>query len=614
VNRPQKIPPLLLCFLLTRSSQRRLPEVDMMQDKAAAYGGRRDFVDVMWQIAEKRCCDEVLIRYDCGHALKAEVWVPVLPRTREYSNQEADRRRFMQHSIFVLTKNPGAPKVQITVPEGRCRHCGRGQRQGLLCGPLHMDLSEERHADRRRADLAKAGPGALRRDLRDAASLLAMPARRLDLPLSSHVFLAAMGQVCRLPDNITPPPLLQNSSILQSGTLRPFEGPGLSREGLRQWSRKEIEDELKAEVVKYVGGATFLLLFVVIECLYLCVLHFGPSTPPGGNNSTDANASLPMVSTLSNATTNDAEMDSSNATWFFSAFTFSMHKAFTVAGTDQSGRSSWWWYLLRPFWLVLSILLAPLLWVLDMVAALPRFLFLHVAVSLVRAFVWRPCSWLLGILTEVVSNSVLIFRYVFLRPTAMLSQIPMTNPMVVAMVLSILVAAFSAPQPPSLSLPSVHQLVQQQTSGAVMPLVQRLRHLWASARREARPKGGIRGIPAARGQKDKPHVDRSGRDRTDVPGRPEKPQTGRQDGRVPSGSSSQSAPACFVCLDRPSRYILEPCGHRVVCGDCAIQLVDAAARSRSTNEVAGTHHSSERGGGACPSCGYSIMRAMRVFS
>merc|ERR1712217_3458 len=97
----------------------------------------------------------------------------------------------------------------------------------------------------------------------------------------------------------------------------------------------------------------------------------------------------------------------------------------------------------------------------------------------------------------------------------------------------------------------------------------------------------------------------------DVPGRPEKPQAGQKEGRAPSVSSQPSAPACFVCLDRPSRYVLEPCGHRVVCGDCAVQLVEAAARNRSMSEAIGSaHHASERGGGACPSCGMVITRAM----
>merc|ERR1712217_524424 len=107
--------------------------------------------------------------------------------------------------------------------------------------------------------------------------------------------------------------------------------------------------------------------------------------------------------------------------------------------------------------------------------------------------------------------------------------------------------------------------------------------------------GSLRNVPAARGQKEKSHTDRSCRERTDVPGRPEKPQVGQKEGRAPSGSSSQqSAP---------------------VCCECAVQLVEAAARNRSMSEAADrAHHASERGGGACPSCGVAITRAMRLFS
>merc|ERR1712060_417507 len=100
------------------------------------------------------------------------------------------------------------------------------------------------------------------------------------------------------------------------------------------------------------------------------------------------------------------------------------------------------------------------------------------------------------------------------------------------------------------------------------------------------PKGGLRGIPTAREQKGKSHAERSGR---------EKAQTGRP-----------SAPACFLCLDRPSRYVLEPCGHRVVCGECAVQLVEAVVRNRAMSDAAGGAHYASQGGGACPSCGMAI--------
>eukprot|EP00927_Polykrikos_kofoidii_P048495 TRINITY_DN42769_c0_g1_i1.p1 TRINITY_DN42769_c0_g1~~TRINITY_DN42769_c0_g1_i1.p1 ORF type:complete len:607 (-),score=85.67 TRINITY_DN42769_c0_g1_i1:51-1832(-) len=579
--------------------------------QAVPRDNRRDFVDVMWQIAEKRSCDEVVIRYDCGHHMKAEVLVPVLPKTREYSNQEADRRRFMQHSLFVLTKNPGSPKVQITVPEGRCRLCGRGQRQVLFCGLLQRDLTEDRQRRDQLADLR--GKALVGGALASQACLFAQ-ARRLELPLSSHVFLQAMGQVCRLPDNITPPPLLQNSSALQTSALKPFDGPPLPREGLHQWSRKEIEDELKAEVVKYVGGATFLLVFVVIECLYLCVVRFGPSSHGGLGDDASTNASRTLSGELRNLTSVSAiEMGIANSTWALSALTLTVHKAFGPMKDSSGGMTTslWWTAFVHPLWVVTSVLLAPLLWVLDLVVALPRFLLLHVVLAVARSLVWRPCSWLLGFLMEFSSAfAAFVVRCLFSRPTAMLTQIPVTNPMVVAMVLSLLVAALSAPQPPSLPLPGIwtdllslaftrgirRAVFRSRTLG---PLVQRLRAFWASRRKDGRSKGGVRGIPVPRGQKDGPE-------------RPGKPQLGKQgEGRVPSTASQ---PACFLCLDRPSRYILEPCGHQVVCGECAVQLVEATVQLVN-KESAGAHYSSDKnGGGACPSCGQAITRAMRVFS
>jgi len=566
-------------------------------------------VDVVWQIAEQRGCDEVVTRYDCGHAIRADVWAPALPKTREYGSQWAERRRFMQHSMFVLTRDPGAPRVQVTIPEGRCRHCGRGLRQVLICGPLQMDLSE----DLNRAKMAAAA------------------ARRLELPLSSHVFLAAMGQVCRFPENITPPPLLPG----ENGTLRPFDGPPLPREGLHQWSRREVEDELKGEIVKYVGFATSLLCFAFVECLYLCAINLGPLSRGG-----DADGALAAAGELSNLTSVSAiEMGVANSTWVLSALTVAVHKAFGPSDSSSvPGSALLWSTVVHPLWIIVSMLLAPLLWILDLFVAVPRLFLMHVwsaDFESVRGLVWRPwsmASWLLGVVVEVATNScVLIFRCLFSRSTAVLSQVPVTSPMLAAILLCTMIAALSAPQPPSLSLLSVCTIIDalalmvvwtglpsfelvrglqraMSRSKTFGPLVQRMRVLWASARKEGRPKGGS----AARGQKDRSHADRSGRERSGVPGRTDKAHAGR----APSALSSQpSAPDCFVCLDRPSRYVLEPCGHRVVCGDCAVQLVEAAARNRSMCEaVGGAHHASERGGGACPSCGKDITRAMRMFS
>merc|ERR1719499_1574039 len=120
-------------------------------------------------------------------------------------------------------------------------------------------------------------------------------------------------------------------------------------------------------------------------------------------------------------------------------------------------------------------------------------------------------------------------------------------------------------------------------------MMQRINSLWYM-RKEGRQKGG-----GTRGSG-------SSTARAKAPGRPEKSaHGGKQEGRSGSGADLQpSAPPCFVCLDKPSRYILEPCGHRVVCEECAVQLVETAARNRSMAESSGSvHHGSERGGGAC---------------
>lgn len=538
-----------------------------------AEGGnrRRDFADVVWQIAECRGCDEVVIRYDCGHVIAADVWAPSLPRTRDYGTQEAERRRFMQHSLFVLTKDPGSPKVQIAVPEGRCRHCGRGQRQVLICGPLQMDLSEDRARG--------GGPGA-----RPLAS-----ARRLELPLSSHAFLAAMGQVCRLPGNVAPPPLVRGG-LSRGAVIRPFDGPPLPREGLRQWTRREVEDELRTQLARCEGGAACALLVLTLTGLSVFALQLGLNSSAGAGG----------------ASAGSSGTEGGSANTSTSQSTFSLATQALWGPPDAAGSSLLWSLVARPLWYAAVALLAPPLWLLDLAVAVPRFVLLDVCFGLVRGLILQPCGWILGFTVEVVRGSaVLLFRCALLRPTAVLSQIPVTNPMAVSMALSLLVAALSAPQPPSLSLPSLWGELPNleiakglrraaSRSKSLAPLVQRLRMLshWASTRKDRRQKGGVRGVPATRGQK-----------------------AGQKEGKATPASSQQSAPACFVCLDRLSRYILEPCGHRVVCEECAVQLVENAVRSRSSSETAGgAHHSAERGGGACPLCGLVITRAMRLFS
>jgi len=515
---------------------------------------KRDFVDLLWQIAEKRCCEEVYVHYDCGHNMKADVWVPMLPKTHAYMNEETDRRRFMQHGMYVLTKNPGARKVQITVHEGRCRLCQRGQRQALICGPLQMDLTER---GRRTSEEA--------RKVRDPrVQTLLAPARRLELPLSSHVFLSAMGQVCRFPDDISLP-LLQSSAL---GTLKLMDTPRLSHEGLRQWTRKEIEDELKAEVVKYVG-ASCLLVLVMVGCLLCLTLDSASAVGPGSFvptfNSSDPKAAV-------------------NATWV-STITLTLQRAQrALIGADPLETETWlwpfWgWALARPLWIV-SFFLSPVFWAFDLVLALPRFI-VTTTMSMTHSLLWSFLGRFLAFTREVLQGTL----YVVVRTLTILGEIPKTNPMVVASVLSLLIAAFSAPPTVSLGwsdLPSVEFTSFRASRAKSLGLFAQLR-AWARGHRSKKD------FPTAKGR-ERSH----GRDCST------RPDKGRHDCK---GGSSR--PACFLCLDRPSRYAVEPCGHRVTCAECTVQLVEAAVRNRTSEPP--------EKGGACPFCSTPVSRAMRVF-
>merc|ERR1740121_3019495 len=311
------------------------------------------------------------------------------------------------------------------------------------------------------------------------------------------------------------------------------------------------------------------------------------------------------------------ELGVANSTWALSALTVTMHKTF--------GGSLIWTWLLHPLWVPISMLLAPVLFIADVLVAVPR-AFMSWCFLAVSFLVFYPGAWLAAVASEVASSSAsisptLIWRHFIVRPAVALTQVPIANPMAVAMLFSLLVTALSSPQPPSLSLPSLWNdlpnfeiargLKKAASSTGLGPMMQRVRTLWYM-RKESRHKGGgPRGGAATARAKERSQA--NGREQRDAPGRPEKSaQADKKEGREGKGALQQSAPPCFVCLDRPSRYILEPCAHRVVCEECAVQLVEAAARNRSIVENSG--HGSERGGGACPSCGMAITRAMRLFS
>jgi len=563
----------------------------MQEITAAGKAHCRDFLDVIWQIAERRVCDEIIIRYECGHNLRADVWVPALPSIQDYGVTESERRRFMQHGLFVLTRDTAATNVQITVPETRCRHCGRGQRQTLVCGHFHVDVSE----------------GGCRGSSKGPATL-----RKLELPLSSHTFLAAMGQVCRLPMHIAP----RFSGLETTGSIRPFDGPALPRE-VRQWDRKEVEMCLDLEVMKYVCFAFGILMAVLIQFAALSMVHLGVPQVYTSLASSDMLPSLALSDGAADATdalkglrtVNCVELTCGNMSWLLSVLTVMFHRA--VAPAEELPTTMLWHFVVHPLWVCFMSVAAPVLFVIEVLAAVPRLVFLHVFVPLLEGLVLQPIQWLMGNTARIAADFFSVVVYgMMVQPVLVLYGIPVTNPMFVAISISSFAAVLSAPQSPSLSLPTLFSELPQVEFGlkkailqskSLGPIVQLWRSVWAS-RKDGRSKAAQKSSQTSKNSRDR-HA--SGRDKADSSGRSDKPHSGRREERAAQSVSQQTAPACFVCLDRPSHYVLEPCGHRVVCGDCAMQLVDAAA------SVAGHH---ERGAGACPSCGQTISRAMRLFA
>jgi len=564
---------------------------------------KRDFCDVIWQIAEKHCCEEVHVRYDCGHAMKVELSAPCLPPAQDYSQQEIDRQRYMQHCVYVLTKNPGTQKVQIIVPEGRCR-CGRGQRQVLVCGPLQFDLSEERLPQlqgRKGYNARKDGP-----------SLAAF--RRLDIPLSGHTFLSALGQVSRFPDDMSPAWLLNHGSSAHDAV---WTGDATqSREALRTYTRQEIENELRFEVHKYVSSTAFMLTLLLLYCLYLCIMQvYNPAMLPGGSASSFEGQIQGIAEELATiSSVGSIEFRVANSTWALTALTVSVHRTFGP-GSSESG-SFWWSSIVHPCWMALSFVLAPVMWALDYVVAVPRFLLLRVVFVVVHTLIWRPSCIIARMALDLMRDIRIATAGLNIsQPTIVLARIPLVNPLALAFFTTILVAAFSSPQPPSVSFPAMwNDLLRRLAylSRSFGPCFNQVSAFWQSARKEARQRSSRGKAAGASGkEKEEGHGRKNGSGvKVDGSHKGDKGSDRRHDAR---STSANSGPACFVCLDRMSCYMLEPCGHKVACGECAVQLVEAAVRSRTANEV-GAHAFSDKSGGACPCCGLAINRAMRVFA
>lgn len=550
-----------------------------MQELQIVEGNQqRNFGDIVWQITERGCCNEFVVRYDCGHSLRAEVCVPAIPSTKEYGSNPTERRRYAQHALHVLTRNPASLQAQVTVLEGRCRHCQRGQRQTLVCGPVHIDLREP------------ASPGLVVKALGDITVDVLAQAKRMELAMTGQNFLTTVCQV--LPDGgEIPPP----SGVKEAVFERPFaslDAPVNLKEELHTWLRKEVEEELESLLLRYVCCATMILMLLCCECFYLFTLQF-MSQEESAPDSEDFQSQMALA--MANLTSlSSLELQMTNSTWMLSAFTLAVHKALgppdDADGTGSSG-GFLWSFVIHPLWVFTLCLLRPLSG-LESLVLLPRSMILACLTS-VRELVLRPGAFLLGILFSML---LFLLQSLFSPPTLFAASAGSANPILGAAFIVVSLAAITSPVPLTLLAHDLCALV------ANLDLVRRLRRAAGHKalgrlmdRLHLSPSDPASRSKGQRSKKDcKPPRERES-------GRSEKPQGKDEKGGVPF------VPSCFVCLDKPSRYILEPCGHRVVCGDCAVQLVDAAARSRPTEERGGDR------GGNCPSCGQSVNRAMRIF-
>ncbi|CAK9001164.1 unnamed protein product [Durusdinium trenchii] len=569
-----------------------------MQELSLVEGNqRRDFSDIVWQITERCGCNEFVVRYDCGHSLRAEVVAPALPSTKEYGTTDPERRRYAQHCLYVLTRNPGVTQVQVTVSEGRCRHCQRGQRQTLVCGPVHVDLREP------------ASPGLVAKALGNIPMDALSQAKRIVLPMTAHAFLAAIGQVCKLPDGAG----LPAPSGLEATLETPFAAKPLLKEEMPQWERKEIEDEMESFMLRYVCCAFMVLLCFLCEFGYVLGRELTPQESMEEYIQGELEEQMMTAQALSNLTSlSSLEFRMANSTWTLSALTLAVHKAFgpeDMEGMEAAGSSGGiLWSAIHPLWVALLLVLGPIAWM-DCLLALPRSMLAGVIAG-VRELILRPGGFMLGI-----AGSTLLFllRSFFAPPTLFVTSGPTANPILGAGFISISLAAITSPVPLTLLAHDLCSVI------ANWDIVRRLRraagHKAVGSILDRLPSLGA---PRSKGSRAKKDGDSGRRNTRSDSGRGDKMQAKDEKGTI--------VPSCFVCLDKPSRYILEPCGHRVVCGDCAVQLVDAATRSRTEDgrprwrlvgpireETWEGTERGDRGGGNCPSCGLAINRAMRIF-
>jgi hypothetical protein len=283
-----------------------------------------------------------------------------------------------------------------------------------------------------------------------------------------------------------------------------------------------------------------------------------------------------------------------NNPWLFSILTFV--RQVTRGSSTATEKSTWWSWIMQPICFVVTIVLVVISFMLNFAFAAPRFLY-NVCYGLIYGCVWCPCSWTFGLLSSFISNPTAILHRLA-RPAA-IDQVPfmrITNALISAFLLSILLVVLSSPQQLSLSLQSI---CRELPSLGFAKGDESKRSLWRR-KENGRQRGNQ---PANKLPKDKGggHAEKADSKIA---------RADKNDGRGRHSSLS----ACFVCQDRPANYRLEPCGHHVVCGDCAMELVEMASRGRPQGDNVGNHRLSEKNGGGCPSCGSIVKQAMRIFN
>ncbi|CAE7229903.1 alphaSnap, partial [Symbiodinium pilosum] len=414
----------------------------VMQELSLVEGNqRRDFADIVWQIAERRGCNEFVVRYDCGHSLRAEVSAPLLPSTKDYGTHETDRSRYVQHCLHVLTRHPAETQVQITVPEGRCRHCQRGQRQTLVCGPVHTDLREP------------AAPGLVAKTLGRGPLDALTQAKRVELPMTAHAFLTTIGQVCRMPETANLHPLAgaQEAVLEMPWATKPM----MPKEEIHQWTRKEIEDDVESMLLRYICCSAILLFVFCFESFYHMLTNLAPNQPDEDGTFKEVDyigleQLTPELVVLGNLTTlSSLELRVANCTWIMSTLTYAVHKALAPGdsdGPDALGSNAryFWSGILHPAWVGILLGCTPLLFVFEFMITMPRFVMLNVMFAGVRILILQPGRLLIGL-----ASSLLLFltRSLFSPPAILVTTVPTANPIFGAAFICISLAAITSPVP-----------------------------------------------------------------------------------------------------------------------------------------------------------------------